>query len=155
MIYRGDVYAVSHADVFAAVDLRTGIPRWTLPITATTTPWPAGDVVYVVDQSGRVVCVARESGQVYWIRDLNEPGQIRGKKREGSKKRVRVFWSSPVLADNRLILVSTQGEALALNPKTGATLGLLRLGSDAVIGPIAVGGMVYVVTEGGELVAIR
>ncbi len=155
VIYRGDVYAVSHAEVFAAVDLRTGIPRWTLPITAVTTPWPAGDVVYVVSQSGQVICVARESGQVYWIRDLNEPGALAGKKGGKSKKRTRIYWSSPVLADNRLILVSTQGTALALNPKTGATLGALRLGSDAVIGPIAVGGMVYVVTEGGDLVAIR
>lgn len=148
VIYRGDVYAVSHADVFAAVDLRTGIPRWTLPITGVTTPWPAGDVVYVVSQSGQVICVSRESGQVYWIRDLDEPV---GKK----NKRPRIYWSSPVLADNRLILASTSGQAIALNPKTGATIGALKLGSEAVIGPIAVGGMVYVVTEGGDLVAIR
>jgi len=146
VIYRSDVYAVSHSNVFAAVDLRTGQARWTLPISAITTPWAAGDVVYVVDLAGEVVCVARDSGQVYWIHDLNA-----GVK----KKKDRAVWSSPILASNRLIMVSSKGEAVALNPKTGALDRRLRLGSDALIGPIAVNGTIYVVTQAAQLIAIR
>ena len=52
-IYRGDVLAGSHSGVFAAIDLRTGQRRWSLPITTITSPWAAGDVIYVTDQSGR------------------------------------------------------------------------------------------------------
>lgn len=145
VIYKSDVYAVSHSDVFAAVDLRTGQVRWTLPVSAITTPWPAGDVVYVIDDSGQVICVSRESGQVYWIHDLNA----------GAKKKQRAFWSTPILASNRLITVSSKGEAVALNPKTGAVDRTLRLGADAMIGPIAVNGTVYVVSESAQLIAIR
>jgi outer membrane protein assembly factor BamB len=145
VIYQTDVFAVSHSNVFAAVDLRTGTTRWTLPVSAVTTPWPAGDVVYVVDQAGEVICAAREGGQVYWIRDLNA----------GLKKKRRAYWSSPLLASNRLITISSHGEAVALNPKTGATLKSLRLGSGDLIGPIAAGGMIYVVTEAAQLIAIR
>jgi len=145
VVYKTDVFAVSHADYFAAVDLRTGSVRWTLPVSAITTPWAAGDVVYVVDQGGQVICVSRDNGQVYWIRDLNA----------GLKKKKRSYWSSPLLASNRLITLSNKGEALALNPKTGATLGRLRLGTGALLGPIAVSGLIYAVTEGGQLVAIR
>ena len=146
VIYRTDVFAVSHSDVFAAVDLRTGATRWTLPVSATTTPWPVGDVVYVVDLAGQVICAARDSGQVYWIRDLNVG--IKNRKK-------RAYWSSPILASNRLITVSSHGEAVALNPKTGAISGRLRLGSEALIGPIAVGGMIYVVSDSAQLIAIR
>jgi outer membrane protein assembly factor BamB len=145
VVYKSDVYAVSHSDVFAAVDLRTGVGRWTLPVSAVTTPWPAGDVVFVVDQTGEVLCVSRDSGQIYWMRNLND----------GLKKKQKGYWSSPILASNRLILVSTNDEAVALDPKTGATQRTLRLGAPALIGPIAVGGMIYVVTETGELIAIR
>jgi len=145
VIYKTDVFAVSHADFFAAVDLRTGSVRWTLPVSAVTTPWAAGDVVYVVDQSGQVICVARESGQVYWLRDLNE----------GLKKKKRATWSSPLLAGNRLIVLSSHGVALALDPKTGVTKASLHLGAPALMGPIAAGGMVYAVTENAQLVAIR
>jgi len=145
VVYKNDVYAVSHSDVFAAVDLRTGVGRWTLPVSATTTPWPSGDVVFVVDQSGEVICVSRESGQIYWIKDLNA----------GRKKKKRAYWSSPILASNRLITVSTKGEAVALDPKTGAIERTLRLGAPATIGPIAAGGMIYVITDQAQLVAIR
>ncbi|HEV2365969.1 MAG TPA: PQQ-binding-like beta-propeller repeat protein [Caulobacteraceae bacterium] len=149
VVYKNDVYAVSHANVFAATDLRTGTPRWTLPISAITTPWPAGDVVFVIDQTGQVICAAREGGDVYWITDLNAP--------TGKKKRDKhpAYWSSPVLASSRLITVSSKGEAVALNPETGAVVGRLRLGQGAMVGPIAVDGMVYVVSEQGELIAIR
>jgi outer membrane protein assembly factor BamB len=146
VIYRSDVYAVSHSNVFAAVDLRTGQARWTLPISAITTPWAAGDVVYVVDLAGEVICVARDSGQVYWIHDLN--GGVK-------KKKDRAVWSSPILASNRLIVVSSKGEAVALNPKTGALDRRLRIGADALIGPIAVNGTIYVVTQSAQLIAIR
>jgi outer membrane protein assembly factor BamB len=146
VIYRSDVYAVSHSNVFAAVDLRTGQARWTLPISAITTPWAAGDVVYVVDLAGEVICVARDSGQVYWIHDLN--GGVK-------KRKDRAVWSSPILASNRLIVVSSKGEAVALNPKTGALDRRLRIGADALIGPIAVNGTVYVVTQSAQLIAIR
>ena len=78
-------------------------------------------MVYVVDQAGEVVCVSRDSGQVYWIHDLND----------GLKKKRRAIWSSPLLASNRLIVVSSKGNAVALNPKTGAVLKTLRIGSDA------------------------
>jgi outer membrane protein assembly factor BamB len=145
VVYKTDVFAVSHADFFAAVDLRTGSVRWSLPVSSITTPWAAGDVVYVIDQAGQVICVSRDSGQVYWIRDLNE----------GLKKKKRAYWSTPLLASSRLITLSSKGDALALNPKTGATVGKLRLGSEALLGPIAVNGMVYAVTEGGQLIAIR
>ncbi|MEO8926038.1 MAG: PQQ-binding-like beta-propeller repeat protein [Caulobacteraceae bacterium] len=145
VIYKNDVYAVSHSDVLAAVDLRTGTARWTLPVSAITSPWPAGDVVFVVDDLGQVICASRESGGVYWIRDLNA----------GLKKKQRAYWSSPLMASGRLIMVSSKGEAIALNPKTGATLRTLRLGADALIGPIAVNGTIYVVTESAQLIAIR
>nr|MBA3812271.1 PQQ-binding-like beta-propeller repeat protein [Caulobacteraceae bacterium] len=145
VIYKTDVFAVSHSDVFAAVDLRTGTPRWTLPVSAITSPWPAGDAVFVVDRGGQVICAARESGQVYWIRDLNA----------GRKKKQRAVWSSPLVASSRVVVVSSKGEAVALNAKTGATVRTLRIGADALIGPIAVNGTIYVVTQAAQLVAIR
>ena len=42
LIYRGDAIAGGHAGVLAAVDLAQGQARWSLPITTSTTPWPAG-----------------------------------------------------------------------------------------------------------------
>jgi outer membrane protein assembly factor BamB len=145
VIYRGDVYAVSHSGLMAAIDMRTGAQRWTLPVTSTTTPWPVGDVVYVSDTLGRVVCASRDNGQIYWISDLNH----------GKRKKDRAVWSGPILAGPNLVLVSSLGEAVALNPKTGVVQRTLKLGSDALMNPIAVGENLYVATTAAELIAIR
>jgi len=44
---------------------------------------------------------------------------------------------------------------VALNPKTGAVQRTLKLGSDALMNPIAVGENLYVATTAAELIAIR
>lgn len=146
VVYRGDVFAGSHSGMFGAISLRDGTRRWDLPIATITTPLPTGDVVYVTDQDGKVICIARESGQVFWSVDLNA---------DVKKRKNRAIWSGPLLANDRLIVVSTKGDALALNPKNGQTIKRLKLGSGAFMSPVAANGTVYVLSENAELVAIR
>lgn len=160
VIYKGDVYAASHAGLFSAIDLRSGQPRWTLPLSSQTTAWPAGDVVYIISTTGQLVCVARDSGQVYWVQDLNAPPPTntlttRGRRRRQPKAPKKAYWSGPVLASNRLIVVSSNGELRALDPKTGDLQRTIRLGAPVMQTPIAAGNMLYVVTEKAELIAIR
>lgn len=146
VIYKGDVFAASHSGVFAATDLRTGQPRWSLPISSISTPWAAGDVVYVISQAGELICISRENGQVYWIKDLNA----------GIKKtKDRATFAGPILVSDRLIVVSSDGRALAINPKTGDVEKTLKLGAPVLIAPIAAGNMIYVVTDDAQVVAIR
>jgi outer membrane protein assembly factor BamB len=145
VIDRGTVYAGSHSGVFVAIDLRDGQRRWSLPITTITSPWVAGDVVYVTSQTGEVICIARESGQIYWIVDLNK----------GVSRKKRPIWSGPALASNQLVLFSSKGQAIALNPKTGATLKTLKLGGGSVIQPVAANGRIYGLTDKAELISIR
>lgn len=165
VIYQGDVFAVSHSGVFAATDLRTGQARWSLPITGVTSPWPAGDVVYVIDKLGKVYCASRETGQVYWIHDLGV-GRAKikkslisvphfGKSKALPKNVVRPLWSSPILANGKLITASDSGELVAINAKTGAVEKSIQLGQPVLIGPIAMNGVIYIATDEAQLIALR
>ncbi|MDP3403079.1 MAG: PQQ-like beta-propeller repeat protein [Brevundimonas sp.] len=156
VISRGFVYAVSHSGVLQAMDIRTGQPRWSLPVAGVNAPLPVGDVVYVVSKSGELTVINRDSGAIYWTRDLNE-GRVR---QEGGflgfwDKTVRPEWSGPILASNRLVLVNSDGEAVAFDPKTGVQTATLRLGAPAYIAPAAYNGALLVLTDDGELVSIR
>ena len=163
VVSRGVVYAISHAGVLSAMEVRSGEPVWragntpvTIPVAGVNAPLPVGDVVYAVSKDGELVVVNRQSGQVYWTKNLNE-GRVR---QEGGflgffDRTVRPSWSGPILASNRLVLVNSDGEAVAFNPKTGEPLSTLRLGAPAYIAPAAYNGMLYVLTDRGELVAIR
>lgn len=158
VIYQGDVFAVSHSGVFAATDLRTGSSRWSLPVVGVTTPWAAGDVVYVVSRDGQLICASRDSGQIYWIRDLNEGAKAQKKGGVfgiGARTIRRPLWSSPILANNRVILTSSTGALVSVNAKTGAVEKRMKLGAPAIIGPIASGPMLYLVSDTGQLIALR
>jgi outer membrane protein assembly factor BamB len=64
-------------------------------------------------------------------------------------------WSSPLLSNNRLLVAGTSGQLVALNAKTGAVEKRVDLGAPALIGPVAAGDTVYVITDSAELVALR
>lgn len=156
VVSRGFVYAVSHAGVLASMDVRSGQPRWQVPVASVNAPLPVGDVVYVVSKLGELTVVNRETGQVYWTRDLNE-GRVR---QEGGflgffDRTVRPTWSGPLLASNRLVLTNSDGELVGLNPKTGEVISTLRLGAPAFVAPSAYNGALLVVTDRGELISIR
>jgi outer membrane protein assembly factor BamB len=157
VIYRGDVYAASQSGAFAAIDLRTGNARWQLPVASDNSPWPAGDVVYIVSKAGELIAVNRDNGQVYWMVDLNKG---RKKRKEGGFLGIDAHlatpqWSGPLLAGDRLILVNEWGQAVTYDAKTGKPLKTINIHDPAYIAPIAYEGMVYVVTDKADLIAIR
>lgn len=156
VVSRGFVYAVSHSGVMQSMDIRSGQPKWSLPIAGVNAPLPAGDVVYVVSKAGELTVVSRDTGAVYWTRDLNV-GRVR---KEGGflgfwDRTVHPEWSGPILASNRLILVNSDGEAVAFNPKTGEQTASITLGAAAYIAPAAYNGALYVLNDKGQLVCIR
>jgi len=158
VIYQGDVFAVSHSGVFAATDLRTGQARWSLPVVGVSSPLPAGDVVYVMSLDGQLICAARESGQIYWMRNLNA-GYVAKRKGGfwgiGGKKVVKPIWAGPILVNNRLIVVGSTGQLVAVDAKTGEVGRRVDLGAPALISPIAAGDMIYVALDNAQLVALR
>ena len=156
VISRGMVYGVSHSGVMSALDLRSGQPKWQLPVTGVNAPLPVGDAVYVVSKSGQLIVANRDSGQIYWTRELNEGRE----RREGGfltfgRRTIRPQWSGPLLASNRLVMVNSFGEAVAFDPKTGIAQTTLKLGAPAYIAPAAYNGALYVLTDNGQLICIR
>jgi outer membrane protein assembly factor BamB len=156
VISRGFVYAVSHSGVMQSMDIRSGQPKWTLPVAGVNAPLPTGDVVYVVSKAGELTVINRDTGAVYWTKDLNV-GRVR---KEGGffgwwDHTVHPEWSGPILASNRLVLVNSDGDAVAFNPKTGEQTASIKLGAAAYIAPAAYNGALYVLNDKGQLVCIR
>ena len=102
------------------------------------------------------MAVNKESGQVYWLVDLNK-GRTYS---EGGvfglyDRQARPIWTGPILASNRLIIINDRGIALALDPKTGAEIGSLNIGAAAYVAPMAYGDTLYFVNDKAELIAVR
>ncbi|MGQ0742270.1 MAG: outer membrane protein assembly factor BamB family protein [Alphaproteobacteria bacterium] len=148
VIDRGLVLAVSHSGRMVAIDTRTGERAWTNTIAGTQTPWVAGDYVYVVSIEGQLVCLTRKEGRIRWVTQLprwEDPDDKSGP----------IYWSGPVLVSDRLLLLSSNGLAVSVSPYTGKILGQVGIPDGAFIAPVVANGMVYMLTNGAELVALK
>ncbi|MBW8882902.1 MAG: PQQ-binding-like beta-propeller repeat protein, partial [Asticcacaulis sp.] len=153
------VFAASHSGTFAAIDTRSGQPKWQISTDSINSPWVAGDVVFLVSLQGELIAASKDSGQIYWLQDLNAGIQKTKKGFFGLGREKKVgkipLWSGPVLASDRLIVVNSEGEAVALDPKTGERQAAIKLPGAAYIAPIVVGDTLFIVTDDGKLVAVR
>ncbi|WP_373084220.1 PQQ-binding-like beta-propeller repeat protein [Sneathiella sp.] len=148
VIDRGIVYAASYSGRMAAVDLRSGNRIWDREISTLQTPWIAGEFLYVISTDGELVCMSRRNGLIRWVRAL-------GKFDDPEEKSGLILWSGPILASDRLILVSNYGIAVSVSPYDGSILGTIDLADTASIPPVVAGNTLYILTDDAELVALR
>jgi outer membrane protein assembly factor BamB len=145
---RDMVFAVSHSGTMAAISLRNGQRVWTRDIAGIRTPVPVGDFVVVVGTDGKVLCLQRSSGKVKWAHQLpvfQNPDDATDP----------IIWSGPLLVSGRLLLTSSTGQAVLLDPQSGAQISELAIPEGALIPPVTANGTLYVLTKDATLVALR
>lgn len=148
VIDRGGVFAVSHAGQLAAIDARTGQLAWEINVSSRNTPWVAGDVIYLISVEGDLLALSRNDGAVIWREQL--PAYENAKKRKGA-----ISWSGPILAGDSLILTSSSGRLVQIDPQNGKTTETYKLSAGTIIPPVIAGGTLYVLTDKGQLEAWR
>ncbi len=148
VVDRDIVVAASHAGRMAAIDLRSGARLWEQEIASLQTPWVAGDFVFVVTTEAQIVCLARDTGRIRWVRQLS-------RYEDEERRRDSIEWSGPVLAGDRLIVVSSRGDGVSVSPYSGDVLDRMELPGGASLPPVVANRTVYVLTDGGDLVAYR
>lgn len=148
VIDRGRVYVISYSGRMVAFDQRTGDRIWEQAIGGTQSPWVAGDFIYVVTTDSEVVCLSRRDGRIRWVQQLERYVNP-------DKKKDPIVWYGPVLASDRLILVSNHARAVSISPYTGEVLGAMKISDPASQPPIVVNNMLFFLTDGGTLVALK
>lgn len=144
----GLVYAVSHSGRLVAVDLRSGRRIWEQEIASAQTPWLAGDFIFVLTIDMELVCLRRIDGRVRWVRPL--PRFEDPEDREDP-----IVWTGPVLVSDRLVVANNLGEALAVSPYTGETIGRDELPDGIRVPPVVARETMFFYTVDAELVALR
>ena len=101
VIDNGRVFAIGQGGRMVAVELITGQRAWEINIAGLSTPWVAGDWVFVVTDRAQLLAVARASGRIRWISQL--PASAAGAAqradrrtgRSGSAGEDPIFWRGP------------------------------------------------------------
>lgn len=149
VIDRGSVFAVGHSGRMAAIDLTTGSRLWENDVPSAQTLWVAGDYIFVVTADNQLMCLSRRTGKAKWVTDM-----LRYKK--NNKKKALITWTGPVLAGDRLLVVTNNGMLASFSPYTGEFLGGIEIPSKKnYIEPVVANGTLYLMGDDGELLAMR
>ncbi len=133
------VFAMSRGGQLIATSREKGERLWTREIRGSQTPWVAGDVLFVVDMTGKLAALNRKDGKVRWLTAL--PG-------EGN-------WSGPVLAGSKLWLASSKGLLVGVDAVSGTISSQSDLGTPVMITPVVAEGRLYVLTDKAKLIAMN
>jgi outer membrane protein assembly factor BamB len=149
VIDAGRVVVAGASGEMAAFDLARGGREWTADVTSTQTPWVAGNFIYALTERNELVAMLQQGGRIRWVSPLAELVDPD----DPDSRRVR--WTGPVLVSDRLLLASSEGEVVSVSPYTGEVLGKASLPGPVSVPPAVADGIVYFLTDGGELVAYR
>ena len=148
VIDNGQVFAIGQGGRMVALELVSGQRMWELNIAGISTPWVAGDWVFVTTDDARLLAIARTTGKVRWINQL--PRYQRPKARAGL-----ITYYGPVLAGGRLIVAGSNGTLINLDPVTGNYQSQTRIGSTISLGPVIANSTLYILGDDGRLRAFR
>lgn len=149
VVDRGGVFAMGHSGRMAAIIMRSGERAWELDVGGSNPPLVAGNTVYLLSNAQKLMAVRRDNGKIIWATDL--PARVDAEDRESTP----IVWTGTLLAGGRLFLVNSHEELAEFDARTGKRLVTHELPGASFIAPIAAQGVVFVVTEDGDLVAYR
>lgn len=145
----GQVFAVSHSGRMASIDQRSGDRSWENDVGGITTPVVAGDTVFVLTTDDHLLAVARDSGRVMWVKDMQHFATPNDHTTDP------VYWSGPVLGHSLLWMTNSLGQLVSFSPGDGSTIDTIDIGAPSYIPPVIAGGVIYVVADDGTLVALH
>jgi len=167
VIDNGRVFAIGQGGRMVAVELITGQRAWEINIGGLSTPWVAGDWVFVVTDKAKLLAIARSSGRIRWVSQLpgfRRPPEHRTPNRgdiaAGRTGSVRpgvdpIYWRGPVLAGNRLVLTGSNGNIVFASPVDGTVQTTVQHSASISLPPIVSNNTLLVLDDEGRLTAWR
>ncbi|MEZ5666202.1 MAG: PQQ-binding-like beta-propeller repeat protein [Alphaproteobacteria bacterium] len=143
------LFVVSHSGRSAALDMRTGSRVWEQPAGGASSPWLAGNTLFLVTDRAEVVSLSETDGRIRWVTQLQRYEDMEDQEDP-------IDWVGPILVGDRLIVAGSNGVAVAMSPSTGEPVDQRDIGGAGFrIEPLAAGGTIYLLADDARLYALR
>ncbi len=146
----GTLYAGTGAGRTIAVDAGSGQQIWGASEGAMGPLAIAGGSIFMVSDEARLVRLDAADGSVIWSVEMPYFEAEKVKKRKAI-----VAHYGPVLAGGRIWVASSDGKLSAFSPTDGGLVYQTEIPGGAAGQPAVAGGVIYVVTTKGQVVAFR
>lgn len=150
IVVDGQLYVGSAQGRLVALNPDSGERIWTATEGTMGPVWPVAGAVFAVSDRGELLRLAAEDGAIIWRVPL--PGFTTDRPR---RQLERFTHHGPVVAGGRVVVASSDGFLRFFDPASGASVGQVAIPGGATTAPAIAGGVLYVVSTRGQLVAFR
>lgn len=148
IIDSGRVYALGQGGRMAAYELLTGQRIWELSLAGISTPAIAGEWIFTLTDDARLLAIARSTGRVRWMTQLQ-------RYRDEKDKKGPIFWTGPVLAGGNLWVASSRGLLYKVSTAEGSAQQYADIDEPVSLPPIVAGNTLYILDDSGRISAFR
>lgn len=148
IIDNGRVYALGQGGRMAAYELVTGQRIWELSLAGISTPVIAGEWIFTLTDDARLLAIARSTGRVRWVTQLQH---FKNEK----KKQNPIFWTGPVLANNKLWIANSRGAVYSVDVTSGTPTLFTEMKAPISLPPIVANKTLYILSDDGKITAFR
>ena len=131
-----------------SLEIVSGQRIWEQNFAGISTPWVAGEWVFLVTDDARLICLARATGKVRWISQLHHY-------RSEKKHKDPITWYGPVLAGGRLVLTNSIGQLVSAAPEDGAVGTVIEDKAPFSLPPVVANSTLYTLDQKGRITAYR
>lgn len=144
IIDSGRVYALGQGGRMAAYELVTGQRIWELNLAGISTPAIAGEWIFTLTDDARLLAIARSTGRVRWISQLQQY-------RDEEDKKGPIFWTGPVLAGGYLWVASSRGEVWKVSAGEGSAELFDDVKQPISLPPVVADNFLYILDDSGTI----
>lgn len=146
VIADGIAYIIGYSGPLTAIDIRTGVKLWIKDIAGASQPWVAGKFVFVLTNDGDLAAIENKTGKVVWSTIIP---YAKAEKKSG------VFVSGPILTNDALLVVSSNGKLFSVSPYNGRIMGIADVEEGVETSPIMVNETLLLTTKDAEIIAYK
>ncbi len=141
----GKVLVVGYNAPLAAIDIRTGVKIWQKEIASANQPWVAGKFLFVLTNEGDLAAIDKQNGKIVWTTIIPYA--------DAEEENIGVFTSGPILANDALLVVSSNGKLFSVSPYNGRIMGIANIEEGVETAPILVNETLILTTRDAEMTA--
>ncbi len=148
VIAGGRVIVANQGGQTVGLNLNTGIQSWSVPRGALGPAAVIGGSAFVVSNDNQLLRINASNGAVIWATQL--PEYKKPEKRKGY-----IFHYGPIVAGGQVIVAGTDGQMRFFDPASGGLTGAQAIPGGAASAPVVAGGVLYVQSRNGKLLAFQ
>lgn len=139
-------YIVGYNGPLAAIDIRTGAKIWQKEISSSSQPWMAGNFLFVLTKDSDLVAINKQNGKIVWTTIIPFAND---------DEKLGVFTSGPILANDALLVASSNGKLFSVSPYNGKIMGVADIEKGVETSPIMVNETLLLTTNKAEITAYK